>query len=300
MNWQHLIYFQSLAKTQNYAQASKELYISPSTLSKAISSLEEELGFPLFLKSGRNSVLSEYGREFKGYVDQSIACIEQGIQTIHTKMNQIFGPLNICGIYVLCSDYLPPIVKDFLEQYPNVQITLEHQISVNVLERVLAGKSDLGFCADFNFHDKRYAGLEYVHIKQDDLILITSLHHPLAKETAVSLSQLKDEDFILNSNPNTRNRIDFLNLCREYDFTPKIAFEPADDQSIIGMVYAGLGISCMANIPSVHRGNLHVLKILEEHVPVQSYYMIWRKDAHLSLAARTFKDYVLSSLDSRQ
>ncbi len=299
MNWQHLIYFQSLAKTQNYAQASKELYISPSTLSKAISSLEEELGFPLFLKSGRNSVLSEYGKEFQGYVDQSIECIEKGIQNIHTKMNQIFGPLNICGIYVLCSDYLPPIVKDFLEQYPGVNITLEHQISVNVLERVLAGKSDLGFCADFNFQDKKFAGLEYVHIKQDDLILITSLDHPLASETAVSLEQLKDEDFILNGNPNTRNRIDFLNLCREYDFTPKITFEPADDQSIIGMVYAGLGISCMANIPSVHRGNLHVLKILEEHVPVQSYYMIWRRDAHLSLAAKTFKDYVLSSLDSK-
>ncbi len=299
MNWQHLIYFQSLAKTQNYAQASKELYISPSTLSKAISSLEEELGFPLFLKSGRNSVLSEYGKEFQGYVDQSIECIEKGIQNIHTKMNQIFGPLNICGIYVLCSDYLPPIVKDFLEQYPGVNITLEHQISVNVLERVLAGKSDLGVCADFNFQDKKFAGLEYVHIKQDDLILITSLDHPLASETAVSLEQLKDEDFILNGNPNTRNRIDFLNLCREYDFTPKITFEPADDQSIIGMVYAGLGISCMANIPSVHWGNLHVLKILEEHVPVQSYYMIWRRDAHLSLAAKTFKDYVLSSLDSK-
>jgi len=223
----------------------------------------------------------------------------KGLELIHTKMNQIFGPLNICGIYVLCSDYLPPIVKDFLEQYPGVNITLEHQISVNVLERVLAGKSDLGFCADFNFQDKKFAGLEYVHIKQDDLILITSLDHPLASDTAVSLEQLKDEDFILNGNPNTRNRIDFLNLCREYDFTPKITFEPADDQSIIGMVYAGLGISCMANIPSVHRGNLHVLKILEEHVPVQSYYMIWRRDAHLSLAAKTFKDYVLSSLDSK-
>ena len=64
MNWQHLVYFQSLAKTQNYAQASKELYISPSTLSKAITSLEGELGFSLFLKSGSNSILSEYGKEF--------------------------------------------------------------------------------------------------------------------------------------------------------------------------------------------------------------------------------------------
>ncbi|MDE7058004.1 MAG: LysR family transcriptional regulator [Lachnospiraceae bacterium] len=298
MNWQHLVYFQSLAKTQNYAQASKELYISPSTLSKAITSLEEELGFPLFLKSGRNSILSEYGKEFKEYVDQSITCIEHGIQNIHAKMNQISGPLTICGIYVLCSDYLPPIVKAFLSQYPNVNITLEHQISIHVIERVLFGKSDLGFCADFNFHDKKYSSLAYTRIKQDNLIFITSLNHPLAAKTAVSLEQLKDEDFILNGNPDTRNRIDFLNLCKEHQFTPKITFEPADDQSIIGMVYAGLGISCMANIPSVHRGNLHVLNILEDHVPVQSYYMIWRKDAHLSLAAKAFKDYVLSSLDT--
>lgn len=296
MNWQHLVYFQTLAETQNYAQASKELYITPSTLSKAISSLEEELGFPLFLKSGRNSVLSEYGKEFKEYVDQSIACIETGIQNIHTKMNQISGSLNICGIYILCSDYLPPKVKEFLLQYPNVHITLEHQISVNVLDRVLSGKSDLGFCADFNFHDKKYANLEYSMVEHDELILITSLNHRLAAESSVSLEQLKDEDFIINSNPNTRNRIDFLDLCKEHHFAPKIAFEPADDQSIIGMVYAGLGISCMANIPSVHQGNLHILKIAEDHVPTQNYYMIWRKDGHLSLAARTFRDYILSSL----
>ena len=56
--------FYEVAKAGNISKAAKELYISPSTLSKAITSLEGELGFSLFLKSGRNSILSEYGKEF--------------------------------------------------------------------------------------------------------------------------------------------------------------------------------------------------------------------------------------------
>ena len=62
MNLQHLIYFRTVAETENFTLAAKELYITPSTLSKAIASLEEELRFPLFLKSGRNSVLTDYSR----------------------------------------------------------------------------------------------------------------------------------------------------------------------------------------------------------------------------------------------
>ncbi len=52
MNWQHLIYFKAIAETQNFSRASEQLYVTPSALSKAISSLEAELSFPLFEKSG--------------------------------------------------------------------------------------------------------------------------------------------------------------------------------------------------------------------------------------------------------
>lgn len=55
MNWQHLVYFRKIVEKKNFSKAADSLYIAPSTLSKAIRSLEEEIGFPLFEKQGRNS-----------------------------------------------------------------------------------------------------------------------------------------------------------------------------------------------------------------------------------------------------
>ena len=115
MNLQHLIYFRTVAETENFTLAAKELYITPSTLSKAIASLEEELRFPLFLKSGRNSVLTDYGKEFKKYVDKSIACIETGIQEVRAMTEAQTGTVTVSGIYVLCLNYLPEKMKEFLK-----------------------------------------------------------------------------------------------------------------------------------------------------------------------------------------
>ena len=67
VNFQHLEYFNELAKTQYMAQAAQNLGISQPTLSYAVKKLEEELGVPLFEKSGRNIRLTVYGKSFAEY-----------------------------------------------------------------------------------------------------------------------------------------------------------------------------------------------------------------------------------------
>ncbi len=66
MNLAQLRYFQKLADLQHYSQAAKELNIAQPSLSSSISSLEKELGIPLFQKVGRNVRLNcvpELGRD---------------------------------------------------------------------------------------------------------------------------------------------------------------------------------------------------------------------------------------------
>ena len=115
MNWQHLVYFKVVAETENFSRASEQLYVTPSALSKAISGLEQELNFPLFEKSGRNSVLTDCGREFKVYVDQAIDTINHGLSTIHENLDICIGKVNIAGIYTMVAEYLPPRIKGFLD-----------------------------------------------------------------------------------------------------------------------------------------------------------------------------------------
>lgn len=64
MNLDHLRYFVKLAETRHYTNAARQLCISQPSLSHAIRQLEEELGLPLFEKTGRNTALTRWGRSF--------------------------------------------------------------------------------------------------------------------------------------------------------------------------------------------------------------------------------------------
>lgn len=73
MNIRHLRFFVELAKTEHMAKAAEKLGISQPSLSYAISSIEEELGVPLFEKEGRNIRLTNYGKIYLEYVKSGLS-----------------------------------------------------------------------------------------------------------------------------------------------------------------------------------------------------------------------------------
>lgn len=78
MNISQLQYFCKLAELQHYTKAAEQLYITQPTLSNSIARLEEELGVPLFEKSGRNVRLTKYGKEFNKYATKALNALHEG------------------------------------------------------------------------------------------------------------------------------------------------------------------------------------------------------------------------------
>ena len=88
MNLSHLQYFRELSKTQSYTKAARNLYISQPTLSHSIATLEEELECKLFRKAGRGIVLTDEGKLFSNYVDDSLRVLEKGIIELEKRRGQ--------------------------------------------------------------------------------------------------------------------------------------------------------------------------------------------------------------------
>lgn len=294
MNWQHLTYFQVVAETQNFSRAAEQLFLTPSALSKAIRSLEIELGFPLFEKHGRNSVLTEYGKIFLEYVIQAANSIETGLHLVQDRMDASTGRVKISGIYTMCADYLPTTIKEFRKLYPNVTFSMEYHISNQILENVLSGTSDIGFCGDYEIRDEAYSDIEHVLLKKEDLIVIVPREHWLAKETYVDFSKLGGEPFIIYRNVNSGISYLFWELCRKADITPQIAFEVPDDHTIIGLVEAGLGIALIADSQSLHMDKVSVLRF-PGTPPQRNQYMVWNRNRFMSPVVRRFRDYIIEN-----
>ena len=69
MNFLHLHYFKLVAKSENITKAAQEAYISTSGLSKVISRLESEVGYPLFERYSNRLVLNSAGRIFYDFAE---------------------------------------------------------------------------------------------------------------------------------------------------------------------------------------------------------------------------------------
>ena len=82
MNLQHLRYFVTLAHMRHYTRAAQALAITQPSLSNAISLMEEELGVPLFAKSGLGVALTRSGEEFLEHTERALRTLDEGVAAV--------------------------------------------------------------------------------------------------------------------------------------------------------------------------------------------------------------------------
>ncbi len=107
VNYNHLQYFWHVAKAGSLALAGEELRLAQSTLSKQIHLLEEQLGHPLFAKSGRRLVLTESGQIVFRYADEIFGIGGEMLDTL--KDRPVGRPLRVT---VGVADVVPKLVAE--------------------------------------------------------------------------------------------------------------------------------------------------------------------------------------------
>lgn len=114
MNLFHLRYFVTLAKSQNYTRAARQLNITQPSLSNAIHGLEAELDLALFVRQGRNVVLTSEGREFSRIVDHSLTILDSGIEQLQHQNNEQ-TVIKLAALRTLSTRWVPGMVREFLQ-----------------------------------------------------------------------------------------------------------------------------------------------------------------------------------------
>jgi LysR family transcriptional activator of nhaA len=105
LNYHHLLYFWTVARTGSIAAASKELRLAPPTISNQIRKLEDDLGEQLLQRSGRQLVLTEMGRVAMRYADEIFSLGQEFSSAM--KERPTGRPLRFC---VGIADVLPKVI----------------------------------------------------------------------------------------------------------------------------------------------------------------------------------------------
>lgn len=178
MKFDQLQYFVETARRQHIGQAARFLNISPSAISHSISSLEEELGKPLFEKIGRQIKLTHHGKLLLDRAEFLLTETERIREELTADHVELRGHYRIGATHLLCSAVLTPTWMGIQAENPGLTATLLSLKSGEVLARVNAGEIDLGFC--FSPHSGPQHEQECLH--QGKLLICFGKKHPFLKD----------------------------------------------------------------------------------------------------------------------
>lgn len=214
-------YFLTSAQTLNFTKAAERLYVSQQVVSRQIQLLEEDLGFPLFLRSKRQLTLTDSGKllyeTWARHKNETDNVLSEAKLLNHEKRTIRLGVLEISNII----DLVLPKIRLLNERFPNIQwdyflgnfATVEQAMDTSSIDLAVTLSTELS----------------HKHPKSQSLILETlelgifvGNTHPLYKREQVTIKDLKQETFFLFSEDcsyDATNKV--LTDCRLHGFYPE-------------------------------------------------------------------------------
>ena len=289
MNLNHLQYFVTLAKEEHYTNAAQKLSITQPSLSNAISLLEKELGTYLFEKKGRNVVLTKYGKVFLEYVEKTLETLDEGVKKTKFLTNENSGIINIGYIYTFGSKEIPLLVNEFLKEKKDkdFRFTFSDGNTTDIINGLKNDDFDIGFCSKIEGEDD----IEFIKLKEEELVLITPKNHPLGKYKEIDLKETIEYEYIaFKKYSGLRPFID--NMFTEINEKQNILYEVEKDESLAGLVEANFGIGIIPNLPMLKYLDVNIIKIKNIKY-IRSIYMAKVKNKYLSPAVHEFIKFII-------
>ncbi len=204
MDFRILIYFLTIAKERSFTKAAEQLHITQPTLSRQIAALEEEIGVPLFVRSGRNITLTDAGILFKRRALEIIDLKERTLEELKGHDELIAGTVTVgCGEFSIVED-LAKICKIFKDKYPLVQIALHTATADSINEMMNKGLVDIGLFIE----PANIEGFDYIRIKESDHWVVGMRpDDALAKKEYIKKQDLMGKPLILPERLNIQSEL---------------------------------------------------------------------------------------------
>ena len=288
MTLNQLSYFYQAAVLQHFNQAAEKMNISEPSLSRSISSLEDELGVTLFEKRGRNVILTKAGEIFLEHVTQ----ILEDVKRMENKMHQLAtdgGHIDIAYVSPLAKKFIPELVRSFLSTDANKNITFNFYqdiTSVNI-EGLKKGDYDL----IFGSYSSNEPGIEFVPIIKQEIVAILPVNHPLSLKENIEASDFSNYQvlgYARNSGLGKYTR----NFFKNHHVSPDFICESPDENGIASLVAQGFGIALVADVDAIHREDICIRPLVSSESFSHTVYMGYLRSKYQLPAVQRFISFV--------
>lgn len=283
MDTQALQAFMAVAENSSFSIAAEKLFLTQPAVSKRIAQLEQQLDTRLFDRVGRRTTLTEAGRALLPRARRVLLELEDMGRAISNLTSHVGGTLRIGTSHHIGLHRLPPVLRRFSRDYPDVRLDIHFIDSEEAWESVLHGELEMGVVTLPPVPDRR---LHSEVVWDDPLVFMAAPDHPLAQRRALPLETLTGHNAILPSLATFTRRI-VESLFRERELALNISMSTNYLETIHMMASIGLGWSVL---PETMLDDSVVRLDVDTPLPMRQLGVVTHPSHSRSSAARAFLD----------
>ena len=190
MQFHQLMAFVRVAEQRSFSKAAEILFLSQSTVSTHINSLEKYFGQKVFDRLSKNVTLTPFGQRLFYWAMEIINIREKAMWDLKDWTGKAEGNIIVAASTVPAQYMVPGLIANFIKKFSGINFSVTQKDSLGVANTLASGEADIGMLGEMYYTDK----LEYIPIYQEKMVLITPYSTKL--DNPVSLFKLMHNNFI--------------------------------------------------------------------------------------------------------
>ncbi|MGG6310252.1 LysR family transcriptional regulator [Paenibacillus macerans] len=290
MNIQQLKVLQEIGAGKTLAETAEKLGLKQPTVSFHLHKLEEELGLTLMQKSARKLRPTEAAADLLPYVRRIVALTSEMEERAAEHRDGTSGKLRLGASYTPATYFMPPHFAGFQKLYPRIQL----QLSVKKADAVLAMLRSYEIdAAIVSLPETAEKDMTIVPLVADELMLVLSPSHPLARRERLEVEDLRRETFLLHEPGSTSRRLT-EQWAEKVGLRLSAAMELGAIETMKEAVKCDIGIAVLPR-RSITRETLSG-ELLQRDLPgytnSRRICLVYREEQSLSSTVRKFTQYM--------
>jgi DNA-binding transcriptional LysR family regulator len=288
MDWDKLRVFHAVAEAGSFTHAGESLNLSQSAVSRQISALEESLSVPLFHRHARGLILTEQGELLFRTAREVFAKLAMAEGLISESKDRPKGPLKITTTVAFGSIWLTPRIREFLDLYPEIQVSLvvdDSELDLSMREADVA----------IRMSPPRQPDLIQRHLVSVQVHIYASNEYLQKYGTPQRPEDLEDHRIIVYGE-DARPPVPGVNWLLEVGVKPGLDRRPIltvnNTYGMLRAIMSGLGVAALPDfVANEHSGLVRVLP--EVSGPPNEAYFVYPEELRTSKRISVFRDFLL-------
>ena len=285
--------FVAAAKNLSFARTAEELHLTPPAVSMQLKQLEENIGLPLFERSGREVRLTAAGGLFVHHAARILGEIKDTEFSLQSLLDAETGQITV-GMVSTAKYFMPRMLAGYSRENQGVEVQFMVGNREVILQKLVDNELDLAIMGRMPSEVDATSLPMAVH----PYVIVAPPDHHLGSARSFDLQELRGETFLLREEGSGSRRV-AEEMFKNHLFTPAKTLSLGSNETIKQAVMAGMGVSLISLHTLMLELKTGALKILDvQGTPIErKWYLVHMNGKRLLPSGQRFKSYLLENAE---